>query len=65
LNLKKNRKAMKLTKEQFVGILRHFLTFGGGILVMKGIVEESLWSEIAGGTIALAGSIWSVFEKTK
>jgi len=54
---------MKLTKEQFLGILRHTLTFSGGILVMKGLVDESLWAEVAGGVIALAGSIWSIFNK--
>jgi hypothetical protein len=56
---------MKLSKEQFLGILRHGLTFSGGILIMKGLVDESLWSEVLGGSIALAGSIWSIFEKVK
>jgi hypothetical protein len=54
---------MKLTKEKFLGILRHVLTFSGGVLVMKGLVDESLWTEVAGGAIALAGSIWSIFDK--
>lgn len=54
---------MKLTKEQLLGIFRHVLTFGGGLLVMKGLVDETLWAEISGGAMALAGSIWSIFEK--
>lgn len=56
---------MKLTKEQILGILRHVLTFGGGILVMKGLVDESTWAEITGGVITLVGSVWSVVEKHK
>jgi alkylhydroperoxidase/carboxymuconolactone decarboxylase family protein YurZ len=28
---------MKLTKEQILGIIRHALTFAGGICVMKGL----------------------------
>jgi hypothetical protein len=31
---------MKLTKEQLLGIVRHALTFIGGI-VMKGLVDEA------------------------
>lgn len=54
---------MKLTKEQLLGILRHVLTFGGGLLVMKGLVDETLWAEVSGGAIALVGSVWSIFEK--
>jgi hypothetical protein len=56
---------MKLTQEQALGILRHILTFGGGILVTKGLVDESLWAELAGATLALVGGIWSIFTKGK
>lgn len=56
---------MKLTKEQFLGIVRHSLTFIGGILVMKGVVDDALLNELVGGVITLAGTIWSVVEKNK
>lgn len=56
---------MKLTKEQILGILRHVLTFGGGILVMKGILDESTWEAITGSAITLVGSVWSVIDKNK
>lgn len=56
---------MKLTKEQFLGILRHTLTFVGGILVMKGIVDDGTFAEISGAALTLAGSIWSVVAKNK
>ncbi len=35
---------MKLTKEQFLGIVRHSLTFIGGFLVMKGLVDDVLFN---------------------
>lgn len=57
------RKQMK--KEQTLGILRHSLTFLGGLLVMKGIIDETAATEIIGGIITLVGTIWSIVEKTK
>jgi hypothetical protein len=53
----------KLTKEQLLGILRHTLTFVGGILITKGIIDEATVTEIIGGIITLTGTIWSVLEK--
>jgi hypothetical protein len=54
---------MKLTKEQILGIVRHGLTFVGGILVMKGLLDEPLWAEISGSVIALTGGVWSIIDK--
>jgi hypothetical protein len=54
---------MKLTKEQVLGIIRHTLTFVGGIVVMKGLVDETVVTEIIGGVMTLVGSIWSVINK--
>jgi hypothetical protein len=56
---------MKLTKEQILGIVRHALTFIGGIVVMKGLIDEATLTEIIGGVITLAGTIWSVIDKNK
>lgn len=56
---------MKLTKEQFLGILRHTLTFVGGVLVMKGIIDDATFSELSGAALTLAGGIWSVIDKNK
>ena len=52
-----------MKKEQFMGIIRHTLTFVGGILVTKGLLDEGMASEIIGGVITLIGSIWSVIDK--
>jgi hypothetical protein len=54
---------MKLTKDQLLGIIRHSLTFVGGILIMKGMVDESTWAEVVGGAITLVGSVWSITHK--
>jgi hypothetical protein len=54
-----------MNKEQILGIVRHSLTFIGGLLVMKGLVDESTVSEIIGGVITLTGTIWSIVEKNK
>ena len=52
-----------MNKEHLLGIVRHTLTFVGGILVMKGIVDEAAFSEISGAVLTLVGGIWSIFSK--
>jgi hypothetical protein len=54
-----------MNKNQILGILRHSLTFIGGILVMRGLVDETTATEIVGGVITLVGTIWSIVDKTK
>jgi hypothetical protein len=54
---------MKLTKEQILGIVRHSLTFIGGIFVMKGLVDETMVTEVVGGVMTLVGAIWSIVAK--
>lgn len=56
---------IKITKTQGMAIIRHSLTFIGGIVVMFGYFDESLWTELSGSVVALAGVIWSVVEKNK
>ena len=56
-------KAMK--KEQIMGLVRHGLTFIGGIVLSKGLVDESTLMEIVGSISTLIGSIWSIIEKSK
>lgn len=57
-------KKLKLTKEQWLGIARHGLTFLGGILVTNGLINEALWSEISGAALALISGVWSVLSKS-
>ena len=56
---------MKLTKEQLLGIVRHTITFIGGILITKGYIDDSILAEVAGGATAFAGAIWSIIAKNK
>ena len=56
---------MKLTKEQILGIVRHALTFIGGIVVMKGLTDEATVTEIIGVAMTLTGAIWSIINKNK
>ena len=54
-----------MNKDQILGVVRHTLTFLGGFLVVKGYLDESLLNELIGGSIALAGTIWSIVAKNK
>ena len=54
---------MKFTKEQILGIVRHVLTFGSGIAVANGLIDESAAQSIIGGVLGIIGVIWSVDAK--
>jgi hypothetical protein len=54
---------MKLTKEQVLGLVRHGLTFIGGLLIMKGLIDETIFAEISGALITLTGAVWSIINK--
>jgi len=56
---------MKLTKEQVMGIVRHSLTFIGGIIVAKGYIDNATVTEIVGSVVTLAGAVWSIIDKNK
>lgn len=52
-------------KDQLLGLIRHVLTFVGGIIVAKGLVDENLSQEIIGGLMTVVGGVWSVISKKK
>jgi hypothetical protein len=52
-----------IIKEQVLGLVRHTLTFVGGILIAKGLITESVSLDIIGGVMTLVGSIWSILSK--
>jgi hypothetical protein len=54
-----------MTKEQIQGIVRHALTFVGGILIMKGLATDSSVQELIGATVTLVGGVWSIISKKK
>lgn len=52
-------------KEQVLGLIRHTLTFVGGIIIAKGFIDDALFQEILGGVMTLVGAVWSVVNKSK
>lgn len=51
-----------MKKEQVFGIIRHTLTFIGGIIIIKGISNEAIIDEAIGATMTAIGAIWSIFK---
>jgi len=51
-----------MNKEQVLGIIRHALTFIGGILVIKGITTEVISNEVIGAVMTAVGAVWSVIK---
>ena len=56
-------KKTKMNKEQILGIVRHVLTFVGGFLITKGIVDETFVTEVVGALSTIVGAVWSFFAK--
>jgi hypothetical protein len=54
-----------MKKEQILGIIRHALTFAGGVLVTKGLIDEGMVTELSGAAMTLVGGIWSIIDKSK
>ena len=54
-----------MKKDIILGIVRHTLTFAGGILVAKGLLEQGVLAEIIGGVMTVVGGVWSIIDKTK
>jgi hypothetical protein len=52
-----------MNKEQILGVVRHLLTFFGGILIAKGVIDETVVTEIIGGLSTLIGAVWSFVAK--
>jgi hypothetical protein len=52
-----------MNKDQILGLIRHVLTFVGGFLITKGIIDEATSLEAIGAITTLIGSVWSVLSK--
>ena len=48
-----------MSKDQILGIIRHTLTFVGGILVIKGIASDATTNEVIGVVMTAVGTVWS------
>lgn len=50
-------------KETMLGIVRHVLTFAGGLLVYMGWADEGTATAITGAIFTLVGGFWSIWDK--
>jgi hypothetical protein len=46
-----------------MAVIRHLLTFVGGVLVSLGWLDESTMQQLAGSLATVAGLLWSVWDK--
>jgi len=52
-----------MTKDAFLGIVRHVLTFGSGLAIGQGWVDTSVAAEAVTVLIGVFGVAWSVWQK--
>ena len=52
-----------MNKEQVLGLVRHVLTFVGGILVAKGLASQAESIELVGALMTAIGGVWSILIK--
>lgn len=50
-------------KTTILPIIRHFLTFGAGYLVSKGLVDSGSAEELIGAILSITAVGWSIAEK--
>lgn len=57
-----------MTKERIFSLIRNILTVVGGLLIGRMIagteVDAPLWENIVGCLMAVAGTVWGIFDKT-
>ena len=56
---------MKLTQTQFNGLLRHFLTFVGGVLLTLGYIDATTLEMASGAILTLVGAVASAINKKR
>ena len=49
--------------ELISSMVRHGLTSVGGSLVAKGLITATVWDQVTGSVIVLAGVAWSIISK--
>jgi hypothetical protein len=54
-----------MNKEQVLGVVRHILTFGGGIVVSRGMLDEATMTAVVGAVITIGGALWSILAPEK
>jgi hypothetical protein len=56
---------MNIAWEKVQGLIRHALTFGGGIAVAKGWIDTSNLEAVVGALVTIIGAFWSFRQKDK
>ena len=59
--ISKPESSMKIAS--VLSVVRHVLTFAGGYLVTKGVLDEGTLNELIGGIITVGGIVWGILEK--
>jgi len=54
-----------MKKDLILALVRHTLTFVGGLFIMKGIVDETIVTEVVGSVMSLTSVVWMTIEKLK
>lgn len=54
-----------MNKEKIMGIVRHVLTFGGGVAVARGYIDEATMVQVVGAVVTIAGAVWSYIAPEK
>lgn len=52
-----------MKKEQVLSVIRHTLTFVGGVLVAYNVVDDAFVGEFVGGILTLVGLVWGIVDK--
>jgi hypothetical protein len=52
-----------MKKEQILSIVRHSMTFIGGLLITKGYIDDAQLAEISGAIVSLISIVWSILDK--
>ena len=62
---KRNPNKPNLMQSAIIALLRHLLTFIGGTLVAKGLLDATALQEIIGALITLLSVGWMALDKSK
>ena len=54
-----------MNQDQIAGLVRHLLTTVGGILVAKGVVDETSMVTVVGSLATIIGVAWSIYTKRR
>ena len=52
-----------MQKDTILSLLRHALTFGGGFLVAKGLVNETSLGTLIPAVVAAIGAVWGAYDE--